>query len=110
MVTDQQVRRLFKLVQTNDFGTASAKAGMDEKTARKYVDLGKIPSDIKKEHDWRTREDPFLEVWSDIQLKLETNPNLEAKTLFEWRFRRNRPRVPIQIGHLFRSKSATDSD
>ncbi len=84
MVTDQQVRRLFKLVQTNDFGTASAKAGMDEKTARKYVDLGKIPSDIKKEHDWRTREDPFLDVWSDIQLKLETNPNLEAKTLFEY--------------------------
>jgi hypothetical protein len=36
MVTDQQVRRLFKLVQTQkSFGIAAAKAGMDEKTARK---------------------------------------------------------------------------
>ena len=30
MVTDQQVRRLFKLVQTHsNFGVASAKVGMD---------------------------------------------------------------------------------
>ncbi len=36
MVTDQQVRRLFKLIQTErDFGIAAMKAGMDEKTARK---------------------------------------------------------------------------
>jgi hypothetical protein len=57
---------------------------MDEKTARKYIELGKIPSEVKKEHDWRTREDPFKDVWPDIQLKLEINPNLEAKTLFEY--------------------------
>lgn len=37
MVTDQQVRRLFKLMQKKmDFRTAAAKAGMDEKRARKY--------------------------------------------------------------------------
>jgi len=37
MVTDQQVRRLFKLIQIEkNFGIASMKAGMDEKTARKY--------------------------------------------------------------------------
>ena len=42
MVTDQQVRRYFKLVQTEmNFGIAAAKAGMDEKTARKYRKLGK---------------------------------------------------------------------
>jgi hypothetical protein len=41
MVTDQQVRRLFKLVQTEkNFGIAAIKAGMDEKTARKYRKLG----------------------------------------------------------------------
>ena len=33
MVTDQQVRRLFKLVQTvKNFGIAAMKAGIDEKT------------------------------------------------------------------------------
>ena len=37
MVTNQQVRRLFKLMQTEPTGyLAAAKAGMDEKTARKY--------------------------------------------------------------------------
>jgi len=42
MVTDQQVRRLFKLVQTEkNFGIATIKAEMDEKTARKYHKLGK---------------------------------------------------------------------
>jgi hypothetical protein len=55
MVTDQQVRRLFKLVQTQkNFGIAAAKAGMDEKTARKYTKLGKLPSELKKQHTWRT--------------------------------------------------------
>lgn len=84
MVTDQQVRRLFKLVQTTKhFGTASAKAGMDEKTARKYIKLGWLPSEIKKEHDWRTREDPFADVWPEVCSKLEIAPELEAKTLFE---------------------------
>jgi hypothetical protein len=47
MVTDQQVRRLFKLMQTETTGyIAAAKAGMDEKTARKYMDAGKLPSEL----------------------------------------------------------------
>jgi hypothetical protein len=84
MVTDQQVRRLFKLVQTQDsFGIAAAKAGMDEKTARKYTKLGMLPSELKKPHSWRTRKDPFEQVWDHIQARLELIPGLEAKTLFE---------------------------
>lgn len=84
MVTDQQVRRLFKLVQTqSSFGIAAAKAGMDEKTARKYTKLGKLPSELKKEHTWRTRKDPFEQDWDQIQAQLELIPGLEAKTLFE---------------------------
>ena len=84
MVTDQQVRRLLKLVQTTKhFGIAAAKSGMDEKTARKYVKLGKLPSEIKVTHDWLTRKDPFEDEWPGIQSKLELNPGLEAKTLFE---------------------------
>lgn len=59
------------------------KADMDEKTARKYRRLGKLPSDIKTEHTWRTREDPFSEVWEEVKENLEINPGLEAKTLFE---------------------------
>ena len=62
---------------------SAAKADMDEKTARKYRELGKLPSEIKADHTWRTREDPFAEVWAEVKEKLETNPGLEAKALFE---------------------------
>lgn len=84
MVTDQQVRRLFKLLHTEKhFGIAAAKAGMDEKTARKYHRLGKLPSQVKKTHAWRTRKDPFETVWPELEAKLALNPGVEAKTLFE---------------------------
>jgi hypothetical protein len=81
MVKDQQVRRLFKLIQTEkNFGIAAIKSGMDEKTARKYRRLGKPPSELEQPHTWRTRPDPFEEVWDRITFMLEINPGLEAKT------------------------------
>nr|CBX30565.1 hypothetical protein N47_E40770 [uncultured Desulfobacterium sp.] len=90
MVKDQQVRRLFKLIQTeNNFGIAAMKAGMDEKTARKYQKADKLPSDLKLQHKWRTREDPFEDSWNEINMMLETNPGLEAKTIFADFQRRN---------------------
>lgn len=90
MVTDQQVRRLFKLIQTEkNFGIAAMKSGMDEKTARKYRNQGNLPSELKKDHTWRTRQDPFEYTWHDIKMMLEINPGLEAKTIFEDLQRRN---------------------
>ena len=84
MVTDRQVRRLFKLVQTQkNFGIAAMKAGMDDKTARKYRRLGKLPSELEQQHGWRTRKDPFEDDWSGIESMLESIPGLEAKTIFE---------------------------
>ena len=84
MVTDQQVRRLCKLMQTEKTKAAAAdRAGMDEKTARKYMRMGKLPSEVIREHTWRTREDPFAEVWDEVRKNLKINPGLEAKTLFE---------------------------
>jgi hypothetical protein len=83
MVTDQQVRRLMKLTSKEKrLSVAAAKAGMDEKTARKYRRLCKLPSAIKAEHTWRTRPDPFADVWKELEQKLALNPGLEAKTLF----------------------------
>jgi hypothetical protein len=69
---------------------AAAQAGMDEKTARKYLRAGKLPSEMKGEHTWRTREDPFAELWSEARGFLEMNEGLEAKTLFE-HFQRSYP-------------------
>ena len=71
MVTDQQVRRLFMLShQEPTLARAAAKGCMDEKTARKYRRLGKLPSKVKVEHTWRTREDPFADVWEEVRRKL----------------------------------------
>jgi hypothetical protein len=62
---------------------AAAKSGMDEKTARKYRRLKKLPSEMNKERDWRTRDDSFKEMWEAVRSKLEVNPGLQAKTLFK---------------------------
>ena len=62
---------------------ASAKAGMDEKTARKYWKLRKLPSQCAADHAWRTRKDPFKDDRPWVKQMLQTNPGLEAKTLFE---------------------------
>src|SRR3989337_2904718 len=49
MVTDQQVRRLWRLMASEKtMAGAAAKAGMDEKTGRKYRDLGKLPSEVRR--------------------------------------------------------------
>jgi len=61
---------------------AAAKSGMDEETARKYKKLGRLPSQVKKPHNWRTHPDPFREVWEEAKDFLD-NPGLEAKALFE---------------------------
>src|SRR6188474_2263225 len=83
MVTDRQFRRLRKLLQSETtLANAADKAGVDEKTARKYRDSDRLPSQRRIPHTWRTREDPFQDVWPEIQERLCLNPGLEAKTLF----------------------------
>jgi len=63
MVTDRLFRRLRKLLQTEDtLANAADKAGIDEKTARKYRDADATPSQIAAPHTWRTREDPFQDA------------------------------------------------
>jgi regulation of enolase protein 1 (concanavalin A-like superfamily) len=91
MISDKRVRRLRELMERHKrLNIAAAQAGMDEKTARKYLRAGKLPSEMKAEHTWRTREDPFTEVWSETRGFLEMNEGLEAKTLFE-HFQRSYP-------------------
>ena len=63
--------------------TAAAKSGMSERTARHYRGLGKLPSEVKVEHSWRTREDPFGGVWSEVEAWLKLDGGLQAKTVFE---------------------------
>lgn len=91
MVTDNQVKELFKLMEKDKTTKLAAmKTGMDEKTARKYLRSGKLPSDSKPGHNWRTRKDPFETIWPEVELQMGINPGLEAKTLFE-HFQRTYP-------------------
>ncbi len=84
MVTDRQVRMLKKLINEEEtLAAAAAKAGMDDKTARKWRDCGIPPSESRVEHTWRTRPDPFEDVWDEVRARLDVNAGFEAKTLFE---------------------------
>ena len=71
------------LKKRETLGAAAAKSGMDEKTARKYLKAGRLPSQMKKPHTWKTRKDPFADVWEEVRSLLGTTPGLEAKTIFE---------------------------
>lgn len=69
--------------KTGQVGLAAMKAGMDRKTARKYIQEGKLPSQLKKPRGWRTRADPFVEDWDEVAAMLAQAPELQAKALFE---------------------------
>jgi len=70
--------------QERDKSFAAMKSGMDIHTAAKYLELGKLPSEMPPiERTWRTREDPFEEHWSGIIKWLKNAPELEAKFLFD---------------------------
>jgi len=85
MVKDRQVKRLWRALSSGKTLAQSAdKAGMDEKTARKYRHLGRLPTEVAPERTWRTRNDPFAEVWPEVFEQLHEAHGLEAKTLFAW--------------------------
>lgn len=64
-------------------GRAALRAGMHRNTARRYVEEGKLPSELKVSRAWRTREDPFAKDCPAMVERLEAAPELEAKALFE---------------------------
>ena len=85
MVTDQQVRRLMKLMTTETtLAAAAAKAGMSEPTARKYRRHRQLPSQSRTERLYRTRPDPFKEVWAEVEELLKRDSSIEAKTIFDY--------------------------
>ena len=53
---------------------AAAAAGMSERTARRWQE-GALPTTAKAPRTWRTREDPFVDVWES-----EVVPQLVADT------------------------------
>ena len=82
--TDAQVRKLMKNLDAGStLERAADKAAMDRKTARKYRDLGKLPSELRAPRAWRTREDPLAAIWPEAEEMLSDAPDLEARALFD---------------------------
>jgi hypothetical protein len=84
MVTDGQVRVLRrKLMEGKTQEAAAAAADMSVRSARNWQ-TGSYPSKAHKPHNWRTRPDPFAEVFeSEIVplLAMDERRLLEARTL-----------------------------
>ena len=79
---------------------AAAAAGMSERAARKWQS-GALPSTAKAPRTWRTREDPFADVWqAEVvpQLVADTDGRLQVLTLFKALCRRHPGR--FQPGQL----------
>ena len=80
MTKDAQVLQLRKLLREGKpLYLAALKVGMDTKTARKYRHTDRLPSESFTPQSWRTREDPFQEVWPQLRDRLELNPGLQVE-------------------------------
>ena len=81
--TREQIRKFMRYRSTNSQEAAAAKAGISENTGRKYLRQGgrQLP---KLERGYRTRKDPFADVWKQLEEMLSNDDGLEAKTLLEW--------------------------
>lgn len=78
--TNQQVKLLMKKLKKYNQETAAAKAGMEVKTARKYINSEQQSSEMKKTRQ-RTEPTTFSAHWGEISKMLEASPRLQAKTL-----------------------------
>ena len=85
MVTDGQVKELKRLLtHGKSLRFAARMTEMTDKTARKFRGLDELPSQTKKQRSYRTREDPFVDVWDVVEKRLHHEPKLKAITLFHW--------------------------
>jgi hypothetical protein len=71
-----------ELGKGESLSSAALRSGMSENTARRYR-AGELPGQRKSPRQYRTRPDPFAEVWPEIEAMLEQAPGLEAVTIFE---------------------------
>ena len=78
-------------VKEGKVGVAALRAGMHRDTAAKYLEKGKLPSELKQPRTWRTRQDPFEEDWPLVEAFLEDAPEIDAKGLFIWLTEEERP-------------------
>jgi len=84
-VTSQQVTLYMSQRQQGQTQeVAAAKAGLSVRTARRLERRAESSEPPASRH-WRTRPDPFAEVWeATLVPQLAAAPSLQALTLLEW--------------------------
>jgi hypothetical protein len=101
MVSDAQVRKMMQEYgKDQNLTRAALRSDMDRKTARKFRDLGELPSKSKTPRGWRTRKNPFEMDWDEVVDFLEGAPDIEVLTIFDYlcekspgRYQRNQLRT-----------------
>src|SRR5256884_8889099 len=61
---------------------AAARAGMSERTPRKYEQTGQFPFHLKRPHTRATRSNPFDDHSASVIPQLERDPALQRSNLF----------------------------
>lgn len=86
MISLPQYRKLMKTYQqTANLSQSAEHAGMDRKTARRYVRGEEPPPGSKgtRPRNWKTHKDVFAQVWQDdVEPSLTANPRIKAKHVF----------------------------
>ena len=80
-ITDRQVHLYMKIRRNKSQESAAAKAGISERSARRIDQAKKLPSQNPRRY-WRSRPDPFADVWDgEVVPLLQSAPKLMAITL-----------------------------
>ena len=99
MLNHQQYRRLLaKFAQGKNMTQSALAAGVDRKTARKYIKAKQTPEQLHRPHTGRTRADPLIGIWPQARQMLRDAPGLEAKALFEYFLAK--PESGLEENHL----------
>jgi len=94
-ITDHQVNKYKELRRRLTQEAAAAKVGISIRTARRLEHQSALPSQ-RRARRWRTRTDPFGEVWQEEVLPLlRCTPGLTAVTVFEELQRRHPGRYEL---------------
>jgi transposase len=86
--TKKQLELLRRYAAEYTMEVAAAKAGMAYSTAKRYLSSKKKTEKRSTKppgsRNWKTRPDPFADVWLELKLMLERDQGLEAQTLMDW--------------------------
>ena len=87
MINDKQAKILMIEYQhTGSITMSSLKAVIDRDTGSKYIKNGKMPSESKPDHNWKTRKDAFEFVKGEIKeyIRLDIDMDIEAQTILDF--------------------------